>query len=147
MRHQVVVTDVVARPTLVVATITTWSEFPRVWRALLDEVWGYLRANGIEGGCRNVMLYRDDVPHVEVGVEARAPGPLSGRVTSSSLPAGKVAMTTHRGGYSDLDVAHRAVIDWCHEHGKQLAGQRWEVYGPHSDDPSEVWTEVCWLLV
>jgi hypothetical protein len=88
MRHQVVVADVIARPTLVVATTTTWSEFPTVWRGLLDEVWAYLRANGVDHGCPNVMLYRDDVPHVEVGVEARPPGPLSGRVVSSSLPAG-----------------------------------------------------------
>jgi effector-binding domain-containing protein len=55
-------------------------------------------------------------------------------------------MTTHRGSYSDLGVAHRAVIDWCHEQGNGLSGPRWEVYGPHSDDPSEVWTEVYWLL-
>jgi GyrI-like small molecule binding domain len=133
MSHQVSVRNVAARPTAVVAATTTWQEFPTLWKSLLDEVWECLRAGGIRGGCRNVMLYRDDVPHVEVGV-------------ASTLPAGEVAMTVHRGPYADLDSAHRAVLDWCAAHGRQPTGQRWEVYGPHREDPAELWTEVYWLL-
>ena len=26
------------------------------------------------------------------------------------------------------------------------AGIRWEIYGPHNDDPAQQWTEVWWLL-
>ncbi len=146
MGYQVIVTDAVARPTLVVTATTTWHAFPTLWKELLDEVWSCLRASGIERGCRNVMLYRDDVPHVEVGVERAEPCPLTGRVVPSSLPAGRVAMTVHRGSYARLGSAHRAVMDWCAEQGLPLTGARWEVYGPHSDDPAEVWTEVYWLL-
>jgi hypothetical protein len=107
MTYRVIVTDVLARPTAVVAATTTWQEFPVLWTELLDEVWMCLRAGGISGGCRNVMLYRDDVPHVEVGVELLQPCPLTGRVVGSSLPAGQVAMTTHRGTYAGLGSAHR----------------------------------------
>jgi effector-binding domain-containing protein len=146
MTYQVIVTDVAARPTAVAAATTTWQEFPTLWRDLLDEVWTCLRAGGITRGCRNVMLYRDDVPHVEVGVELLQPCRLTGRVVASTLPAGQVAMTTHRGSYAGLGAAHRAVIDWCAAQGRRLAGTRWEVYGPHSEDPAEVWTEVYWLL-
>ena len=146
MSHDVIVTDVAARPTAVVAATTTWQEFPTLWKVLLDEVWACLRAGGITRGCRNVMLYRDGVPHVEVGVELLQPCPLTGRVVASSLPAGRVAMTVHRGAYAGIGAAHEAVINWCAEHGLRLAGPRWEVYGPHSDDPAEVWTEVYWLL-
>jgi effector-binding domain-containing protein len=92
------------------------------------------------------MLYRDDVPHVEVGVELTQPCPLTGNVVSSSLPAGQVAMTVHSGAYEGLAAAHRAVLDWCAVHGRRPAGPRWEVYGPHRDDPAEVWTEVYYLL-
>jgi effector-binding domain-containing protein len=92
------------------------------------------------------MLYRDDVPHVEVGVELRVPCPLTGRVVASALPAVQVAMTVHRGPYAGLAAAHRAVLDWCAAQGRQPAGPRWEVYGPHSDDPAAVWTEVYYLL-
>ncbi len=144
--HEVIVADVVSRPTAVVAATTTWQEYPTLWKELLDEVWGCLRAGGISRGCRNVMLYRDDVPHVEVGVELLQPCPLTGRVVASTLPAGRVAMTTHRGSYAGLGSAHRAVIDWCAHGGHRITGTRWEVYGPHSEDQAEVWTEVYWQL-
>jgi effector-binding domain-containing protein len=146
MRDQVTVIDVVARPTAVVPATTTWQEFPTLWRELSGEVWACLHAGGIYRGCRNVMLYWDDVPHVEVGVELRVPCPLTGRVVASALPAGQVAMTTHYGPYGGLAAAHRAVIDWCAAHGRQRVGTRWEVYGPHHDDPAKVWTEVYYLL-
>ncbi len=131
MSYQVTMTDVEARPTAVVPATTTWQEFPTLWRELTDEV---------------IMLYWDDVPHVEVGVELLVPCPLTGRVRASALPAGQVAMTVHWGPYSRLGEAHQAVIDWCAAQGKRKTGTRWEVYGPHHDDPAKVWTEVYWLL-
>ena len=88
MSHEVRVTQVAARPTAVVAAATTWQEFPALWKELLDEVWACLRAGGVRGGCRNVMLYLDELP----------------------------------------------------------VGPRWEVYGPHHDDPRELWTEIHYLL-
>jgi effector-binding domain-containing protein len=144
--YEFTVADAAARPTAVVPATTTWQEFPNLWGELLGEVWACLRAGGIERGCRNVMLYLDDVPHVEVGVELSRPCPLTGRVVSSELPAGKVAMTVHWGSYALLGDAHRAVLDWCAANGHRLAGARWEVYGPHRADPAEVWTEVYYLL-
>lgn len=140
--YEVTVTDARARPTAVIPATTTWQEFPTVWPALLGEVWTCLNAGGIGSGCRNVMLYLDDVPHVEVGVLLAQPCPLTGGVVASELPAGRVATTVHRGSYAGLADAHRAV----HEQGLPLAGPRWEVYGPHRDDPAEVWTEVHYLL-
>ncbi len=56
-----------ARQTAVVPAATTWREFPTVWGQLLGEVWDCLRSGGVDRGCRNVMLYRDNVPNVEVG--------------------------------------------------------------------------------
>ena len=146
MSYQITVTNVTARPTAVVPATTTWQEFPALWRELLDEVWACLHAGGIKSGCRNIMLYWDDVPHVEIGVELLVPCPLTGRVVASALPAGLVAMTVHHGAYSGLATAHQAVLAWCDAQGKQKTGTRWEVYGPHNDDPDKVWTEVYYLL-
>jgi effector-binding domain-containing protein len=146
MGYQVTVTDVEARPTAVVAATTTWQEFPTLWRELSNEVWACLHAGGIYRGCRNIMLYLNDTPQVEVGVELLVPCPLTGRVVASALPAGQVAMTTHYGPYSVLAEAHQAVHDWSRAQGRRLAGSRWEVYGPHNDDPAKVWTEVYYLL-
>jgi hypothetical protein len=46
-------------PTAVVAETTSWEQFPRVWRALLAEVWVFVRGSDLTTG-GNVMLYKDD---------------------------------------------------------------------------------------
>lgn len=143
---EVITRTVAARPTLVVAARTTWSEFPTVWPPMLDEVWGCLRSAGVTGGCPNVMLYRDDLPHIEIGVLTADPIPLTGRAVRSVLPAGTIASTRHRGPYAGLGEAHDAVRRWCGDRGHRLAGPRWEIYGPHRDDPAEPTVEVCYLL-
>jgi effector-binding domain-containing protein len=128
--------DAAERPTAVIAATTTWLQFPRLWKALLDEIYT------VVDGKTNVMLYRDDVPHVEVGVLAPEGFVPSGRVTASALPAGRVARTVHHGPFSELHAGHKAVLDWCAEHGHALSGVRWEVYG-HAEEPQ---TEICWAL-
>ena len=144
--HDVRVRAVQARPTAVVAATTTWAEFPELWGRLLGEVWDCLRAGGIHGGCRNVMLYRDDVPDVEVGVLLDRPCPLTGRVVASALPAGLAATTVHSGPFGEVGAAHDAVLRWCEAEGRAVSRTRWEVYGPHDDDPARQWVEVTWLL-
>jgi GyrI-like small molecule binding domain len=132
--------DVIERPTAVIAAATTWDEFPRLWKVLLDEVYAAV------DGKTNVMLYRDDVPHVEVGVLAPPGFVPDGRVIASALPGGRVARAVHRGPFTELHAAHRAVLDWCAEHGHALSGVRWEVYGHHHPDPAQLETEVSWAL-
>jgi effector-binding domain-containing protein len=140
------VIDVAARPTAVVAATTTWAQFPDLWPRLSGEVWQCLRASGIDRGCPNVMLYHDDVVSVEVGVLLDRPCRLTGRVVMSQLPGGRVATTVHHGPFADVGAAHDAVVAWCAARRLDLEGTRWEVYGPHNDDPHRQWTEVSWLL-
>src|SRR5689334_16289405 len=112
MGYVVEVATVAARPTAVVPATTTWQEFPSLWKGLLDEVWACVSASGASRRCRNLMLYKDDVPNVEVGVELLSPLRFTGRVVESRLPAGRVAMTVHRGPYGGLGAAHEATIKW-----------------------------------
>ena len=146
MAHEITVTTVEARPTAVVRAVTTWAEFPRRWPDMLDQVWTGLRAEGVSRGLRNVMLYLDDAPRVEVGVELTRPLRLGGEVVRSALPAGRVAWTTHRGPYAALWSAHEDVVEWCKAQGLRLAGPRWEIYGPHREEPEQPATEVYHLL-
>jgi hypothetical protein len=157
--YEVTVTSVAARPTLIVRGVST-----RDWKPMLDQVWDCLHAAGITRGCPNVMLYLDDLPHVEIGVllpasipQASTPSasipsasipsasipsasiPLAGLVVQSALPAGRVATTVHRGAYDRLGAAHKAILG----SGLPLAGPRWEIYGPHQDIPE---TQVSYLL-
>jgi len=55
-------------------------------------------------------------------------------------------MTVHRGSFDDVGSAHDAVVHWCSAHGRRLTGTRWELYGPHEEDPARQWTEIYWLL-
>jgi len=113
---------------------------------MLDEVYACLRRhNSAKQGC-NVMLYLDDVAHVEVGVELIAPCVLDDPVVRSALPAGDVAMTVHQGPYQDLGVAHDRVKRWCTDNGRALAGPRWEIYGDWRENPADLETEVYYLL-
>jgi effector-binding domain-containing protein len=135
-----------SRPTAVIARRTTWAEFPALWRPLLDEVYAVLARNGEPTPGGNVMVYLDDVPHVEVGVEVAAPFAPSGPVICSALPAGPVATAVHRGPYEQLAATHAAVRAWCAAQGRALAGPRWEVYGDWREDPAELETTVSYLI-
>lgn len=140
------------RPTAVIAQTTTWREFPRLWGQLLDEVYGFVRprpdlATG-DGSelWQNVMLYKDDRPHVEVGVLVSGPFEGAGRVTASELPGGVAATAIHRGDYARLGATHDALRDQIAARGREPAGPRWEIYGHWRADPSELQTEIFWLL-
>jgi hypothetical protein len=135
--------------TAVVAKETTWDEFPQVCRTLLDEVWTFLRKSDLTAG-RNVMLYKDDLPRVEVGAEVDRSFAASGRVVPSSLPAGQAATTVARGAPSPegLARAHALALDWCSANDRKVTGVRWEIYGHwlENQDPALFETEVYWLL-
>lgn len=141
----VTVTHVTERPTAVIAATTTWQEFPQQWKPMLDQVYACLRRYNSKQG-QNIMLYKDDIPTVEVGIELIAPCVLDSPVVLSALPAGEVAMTVHRGPYQDLGSAHDRVTRWCAANGRILAGPRWEIYGDWREDVTELETEVFCLL-
>jgi effector-binding domain-containing protein len=146
VEYEIELRDVAASPTAVVAQRTTWQEFRRLWPVLLDQVYEFVRGGGATQSGHNVMLYRDDIPNVEVGVQVVGPFEASGRVTPSELPAGRVATTVHRGPYSGLGAAHEAIQAWCAAHDEVLTRTRWEIYGDWQEDPDELETEICYLV-
>jgi effector-binding domain-containing protein len=137
-------------PTAVVAAVVTWAEFPALWKPMLDEVWSFLRGGAPDGLYRhghNVMLYKDDVPNVEVGVQVTTGSFDSvGRVTASSLPGGLVATATHIGPVSALGDTYQAIRAWCEANGYRAAGPRWEIYGDPDPSTGDFPVEVFWLL-
>lgn len=134
-------------PTAVVRATTSWREFPSLWKTLLDEVYTAAAAGAIQQQGHNVMVYLDNVPHVEVGIQVVGSFDPVGRVVPSALPAGPAAMTVHRGPYNRLDDAHSAVRQWCAAEGLHLTGIRWEVYGDWAEDPAQLETEVWYQVV
>ena len=146
MEYLVTEREVTQRTTAVMPAATTWDAFPSLWVRLLDEVWEVVRSNDSIKPVRNVMLYKDALPNVEIGVEVEEPFAAIGRVEPSTLPAGRVATTVHHGDYGELGAAHEAVIGWCERHGLRRAGARWEIYGHWTASEADQEVEVYYLL-
>ena len=126
-------------PTAVVKANTTRREFSTLWGTLLDEVWALLRSTpGLRTDGHNVMVYRNNVPGVElaveVGVQVTGSFDPRGRVVPSLLPATEVVATIHSGPVTEIGDAYDAIENYCKAEHRRLSGVWWEVYGdPHPD--------------
>ena len=151
MTAEVTVKTVEPTPTAVVAAAATWAEFPKMWRPMLDQVWSFLRGEAPGGGlCKqghNIMLYKDEVPNVEVGVQVSGSFEPAGHVVASALPGGLVATATHTGPVSAIGGTHQAVCEWSKANGYRLAGPRWEIYGDPDPSSGHFDVHVFWSLV
>lgn len=82
---------------------------------------------------------------VEAGFPVASVIDASGDVRASSLPAGRVARTTHVGPYEEMEPAYEALVSWIREQGGRPAGDAWEFYfsDPQVEpDPTEWRTEI-----
>ena len=150
MAVEVTVRTVEPTPTAVVAAAATWAEFPNMWGPMLDKVWSFLRGDAPEGLYRhghNIMLYKDDAPNVEVGVQVSGPFAPAGHVAASTLPGGLVATATHTGPIATIGDTHRAVCEWSKANGYRLAGPRWEIYGDPDPSTGHFDVDVFWSLM
>jgi effector-binding domain-containing protein len=137
-------------PTAVVAAAATWAEFPKMWGPMLDKVWSFLRCEapvGLYEHGHNIMLYKDDVPNVEVGVQVIDSFAPAGHVVASTLPGGLVATATHMGPVAKIGDTHHAVCEWSKANGHRLAGPHWEIYGDPDPATGDFDVDVFWLLV
>lgn len=149
MAVEVTIKTVEPTPTAVVMAAATWAEFPRMWRPMLDKVWSFLRNEapvGLYQQGHNIMLYRDDVPNVEVGVQVSGPFDPVDDVVASTLPGGVVASATHVGPMAQIGDTHHAVCEWSQANGYLLAGPRWEIYGDPEPSTGHFDVGVFWLL-
>lgn len=150
MTVDVAVKTIEPTPTAVVAAATTWTEFPRMWGPMLDEVWGFLRGGAPDGLYRqghNIMLYKDAVPNVEVGVQVSGAFDPVGHVVASTLPGGLVAAATHTGPAVEIGDTHLAVREWSTANGYRLAGPHWEIYGDPDPSTGAFDVDVFWSLL
>ena len=150
MTVDVTVKTIEPTPTAVVAAATTWTEFPAMWGPMLEKVWGFLRSDAPEGLYKqghNIMLYQDDVPNVEVGVQVSGSFGPAGHVVPSALPGGLVATATHTAPIAKIGDTHQAVCEWSKASGYRLAGPRWEIYGDPDPSSGHFDVQVFWSLV
>jgi len=149
--YEVIIERTTECPTAVVKANTTWRKFPTLWPAMLDEVWAFLGAtSGLHTEGHNVMLYRNDIPEVEVAVEAGVQVTESvealSRIVGSTLPAAETAATAHTGTPAEIGAAHDAVRAWCSAQRRELTGVAWEIYGDPDPQTGHFDVVVCWQL-
>jgi effector-binding domain-containing protein len=136
-------------PTGVVKANTTWRKFPTLWPAMLEELWAFLGATpGLHTEGHNAMLYRNDIPEVEVAVEVGVQVTESfaalSRVVASTLPAAETAATVHTGTPAEIGAAHDAVRAWCSAQRRELTGVAWEMYGDSDPQTGHLDVVVYW---
>lgn len=119
--------------------------------AACGEVWSFFRSAGLPKPGRHVALYLNDGEgSVEVGAEVVQSFSGTDRVQCSRLPGGRVATAVHFGPYGGLGEVHKAIRDWCDQHGHRRSKVSWEIYGHWQDswnaDPAKIRTDVFYLL-
>ena len=122
---------------------------PTSFATYLNQVYAAARGGGIPLDGQNIFVYRraeGDEVDVDFGVGVTERFTSTGTVTCAELPTGEVATTTHWGNYTGLGDAHGAVIAWCRAHKREITGTRWEIYGHWTDDPSQLRTDIFYLL-
>jgi hypothetical protein len=135
------------QPTIVIPLVTTWAEYPSQWGPLLAEVWAAVHAHDVRAG-RNIMLYLDGRPSVEVGAELLSAFTPTGRVLVSALPEGPILTTTEPGQPTPQSIAtaHQRIHDHATANGHRLTGVRWETYSHHSENPAEMHVDVSYAV-
>jgi effector-binding domain-containing protein len=112
---------------------------------LLDQVWPVLRAQGVRTG-HNVVMYLDDLAHLEAGVEIFGDFSPTAEVHLSATPSGLAATAVHWGDYGAMAPTYEALRGWCAANRHRLAGPSWEVYGDWNADPQQLRTDLFLLL-
>jgi hypothetical protein len=139
MPYLVEARQVAVQPIAVVQGRTPRTRLSTNIRALFDAFY-----SGFKGkGGLNIVYYpgacTDEELDIECGVQVESGG-------NSQTQAGLAATTAYFGPYDRMGPAHRAIHEWCRDHGRRLAGPSWEVYGHWSDDPSRRRTDIFYLL-
>jgi effector-binding domain-containing protein len=99
------------------------SEFGNVIPQSLDEIFGWLKEQGIEPAGAPLMRYyvinMDSNMDIELGVPVATPVSGNGRIQATSLPAGRYAALTYTGDSNGI-AGNKALLEWVQEKGLTL---------------------------
>jgi len=94
-----------------------------------------------------VVIYTPTGEHqARLHVGHQGVGPAPEGLTVEAIPAGSAAHLCHRGDYGGLPAAHQRIHRWMAQQGRATVGVHWEIYGPWSDDPDQLVTDVYYAL-
>jgi DNA-binding transcriptional MerR regulator len=128
-----------------------WDDAEQWLGAALDELARALAGgSGARSGPDSALyaaeFFEQHAGEVIAYVPVRSVVPAAGRLELVEIPAAELAVTVHRGPFSDLDQAYGALGTYVAEHVLATAGPIREHYLPTDaeGDPAGLRTEVCW---
>lgn len=152
MQYDVLEKDLNPQPVLVTRRRIKRSEIANVLGEMLGKVFLHAQRAGATIVGQPFIRYLEWGPgmiSIEAGLPVAAPSEGDGEVIAERLPGGRMAVTTHRGPYTQLFEAHAAVQQWIEGHGHRAKGSPWEVYvtDPADEPEPKNWrTDVIWPM-
>jgi len=146
--------DVVVKtvPAMLVAaqrvTIPTNDQVPQYLRPAYDEVYNYIRKQGVkdDGLCMTLWyspadVYENEDAEAIVVVDRRLPG--TDQVKVYELPPTQVAAAVHQGNFDEFTQGHAALLEWIDANGYRIVGPYREIYIKHEkNNLSDTITEI-----
>lgn len=152
MSYQCEVIDMAPQPAVAVRTMTTFHKLPKTIGDGFASLRRYLLDQKLTPAGPMYVKYVGAPAHdfaIEVGVAVPTDAPLTAGLESSQLPSGRAASCIHRGHYTDLPHAYKALEAWVTAEGLVLTGDAYELYlndGEHT--PPSAWlTRIAMPLV
>jgi|SRR6185312_3294198 len=150
MTYQVKVETLSPRILAAVRRRVPVGEVSKAFKPALDLVWAFLGKNkGLRTDGHNVFLYHHENPQimpVDFGVEVVREFEREGEVGCVTTPAGEAAVVLHRGHYSELAAAHKALHEWCRANGRTIGAHSLEIYGDWHSDPNMLETTIAYFM-
>lgn len=131
MSYECEVIEMESQPAVAVREVTTYHSLPRTIGGAFASLRRYLDEHALIRAGPMYVKYAGPPAHdvtVEVGVPVPKNAPEAPGFTSASLPGGRVATCLHRGHYSDLPHAYRALEKWVLKEGLATTGEAYELY-------------------
>ena len=143
MSYQCEIIDMEAHTAVAVRAMTTYHKLPKTIGAGFASLKAYLAEHAVTPIGPMYVKYDGPPTHdftVEVGVPVPSDSPLIAGLEAFELRSARAASCLHRGHYSDLPHAYKALETWMAGEGLVASGEAYELYlndGEHT--PPNAW--------
>ena len=142
------------QPVLGIRERVPLDELKHVIPAHYKEIFGYLEEIGVKAikpWTITLCPFADEDGFVAIEDNVIVPSPVAGRgrIESRTLPACTAVTTIHRGPYTELGRAYRALAQWFERHGLEAVGDAREIYWSDPEeveDEADYVTEIAWPI-
>jgi effector-binding domain-containing protein len=143
MSYQCELIEMSSQHAVAVRSMTTYHKLPKTIGDGFASLKRYLRDQHITPTGPMYVKYAGNPAHdftIEVGVPVTAQSPILAGFEPVTMPSGRAASCVHRGHYTDLPHAYKALEAWLATQGLATTGEAYELYlndGEHT--PPDAW--------